>query len=113
MTTYININGELRDASSLSVPSDRTFRGAWEFNGPAIEVDMEAAKVIHKDNLRAERKPKLEALDVEFMLAFEKGEDPSTIVAAKVALRGVTSDARIEEAATPEELVALSLEALI
>jgi hypothetical protein len=29
MTTYININGDVRDAASLTVPADRTFRGAW------------------------------------------------------------------------------------
>ena len=39
-TTYININGDVRDASSLTVPADRTFRGAWSFNGDAVEVDM-------------------------------------------------------------------------
>ena len=47
-TTYININGDVRDASSLTVPSDRTFRGAWSFNGDAVEVDMTAARDIHK-----------------------------------------------------------------
>ena len=43
MTTYININGDVRDASSLTVPADRTFRGAWQFNGDAVEIDMTAA----------------------------------------------------------------------
>jgi len=56
MTTYININGDVRDASSITVPTDRTFRGAWTFNGDAVEIDMTAAREIHKDNLRAERK---------------------------------------------------------
>ena len=37
-TTYININGNVRDAASLIVPSDRTFRGAWQFNGNAVEI---------------------------------------------------------------------------
>ena len=55
MTTYININGDVREASSLTVPSDRTFRGAWTFNGNAVEIDMAAARNIHKDNLRADR----------------------------------------------------------
>jgi hypothetical protein len=36
MTTLININGDVRDAASLTVPSDRTFRGAWQFNGSAL-----------------------------------------------------------------------------
>ena len=54
-TTYININGDVRDASSLTVPADRTFRGAWQFSGDAVEIDMAAARDIHRDNLRAER----------------------------------------------------------
>ena len=74
MTTYININGDVREASSLVVPADRTFRGAWSFNGDAVEVDMAAARDIHKDNLRAERKPRLEALDVAYMNALEAGQ---------------------------------------
>jgi hypothetical protein len=51
MTTYININGDVREASSLTVPTDRTFRGAWTFNGDVVEIDMDAARNIHKDNL--------------------------------------------------------------
>ena len=46
MTVYININGDVRDASSLTVPSDRTFRGAWQFNGDAVEVDMTKARIV-------------------------------------------------------------------
>jgi hypothetical protein len=79
MTTYININGDVRDAASLTVPTDRTFRGAWQFNGNAVEVDMAAARDIHKDNLRAERKPRLEALDVAYMKALEAGTGATEI----------------------------------
>jgi hypothetical protein len=59
MTTYININGDVRDAASLTLPQDRTFRSAWQFNGAAVEIDMTAARGIHRDNLRAERAPLL------------------------------------------------------
>ena len=112
MTTYININGDVRDAASLTVPADRTFRGAWQFNGAAVEIDMDAAKAIHKDNLRAERKPLLDALDVDYMKALETGGDASAIAAEKQKLRDVTADARIDAATTPEELKALTLEVL-
>ena len=113
MTTYININGDVRDASSITVPSDRTFRGAWQFNGAAVEVDMAAARDIHRDNLRAERAPELAALDVAYMKALEQGGDTAAIAAQKQALRDVTADARIAVASTPDELKALDLSALI
>ena len=64
MTTYININGDVRDASSLTVPSDRTFRGAWKFNGDAVEIDMAAAREIHKDKQKerqSERKTEIKS----------------------------------------------------
>jgi hypothetical protein len=112
MTTYININGDVRDAASLTVPADRTFRGAWQFNGAAVEIDMDAAKAIHKDNLRAARKPLLDALDVDYMKALETGGDAAAVAAQKQALRDVTNDARIAAATTPDELKALTLEVL-
>ena len=113
MTTYININGDVRDASSLSVPTDRTFRGAWTFNGDAVEVDMTAAVAIHKDNLRAERKPRLEELDVSYMKALEAGTGAAEIAAQKETLRNITDDARIAAATTPDALKALDLATLL
>jgi hypothetical protein len=113
MTTYININGDVRDASSITVPADRTFRGAWAFNGAAVEIDMTKARDIHRDNLRAERAPKLAALDVAYMKALEQGGDTFYIAADKQALRDVTTDPRIEAAATPDALKALTLDALL
>jgi hypothetical protein len=113
MTTYININGDVRDTASLTVPTDRTFRGAWSFNGDAVDVDMTAAKAIHKDNLRAERKPRLDALDVEYMKALEAGTGADVIATQKATLRNITDDARIDAATTPDELKALDLATLL
>lgn len=113
MTTYININGDVRDASSLTVPTDRTFRGAWSFNGTAVDVDMAAARDIHKENLRAERKPRLDALDVDFMQALEAGTSTTQIATDKQTLRDITSDSRIAAATTPDALKALDLATLL
>ena len=113
MTTYININGDVRDASSLTVPTDRTFRGAWGFSGDAVEIDMTAALAIHKDNLRAERQPRLDALDVEYMKALEAGTGADAIAAQKATLRDITDDARLAAAATPDALKALDLATLL
>ena len=113
MTTYININGDVRDAASLTVPSDRTFRGAWQFNGDAVEVDMDSARDIHKGNLRVERKPRLDALDVDFMQALEAGTSTTQIAADKQTLRDITDDSRIAAATTPDALKALDLATLL
>ena len=113
MTTYIQINGETRDSKSLTLPADRVFRGAWQFNGDVVEVDMVAALEIHKENLRRERAPLLEALDVQFMQILEQGGDTSSVVAEKQVLRDITDDARLAAATTPEELKALDLAALV
>jgi predicted nucleotidyltransferase len=112
-TTYININGDVRDAASLTVPTDRTFRGAWTFNEAVIEVDMAKARDIHKDNLRAERKPRLEALDVDYMKALEAGSGADAIATQKATLRNITDDSRIAAASTPDALKALTLAVLL
>jgi hypothetical protein len=113
MTTFINIDGVSKDTSSLTVPSDRTFRGAWEFNSDVVEVDMTAAKVIHRDNLRAERAPRLAALDVSYMKALEAGTGAPAIATEKDTLRNITADARIDAATTPDDLKALTLAVLL
>ena len=113
MTTYININGDVRDASSITVPTDRTFRGAWTFEGNAVEVDMAVARDIHKENLRQERKPRMDVLDVDFMQALEAGTSTTQIATDKQTLRDITDDARIAAATTPDELKALDLATLL
>lgn len=112
-TTYININGDVRDASALTVPTDRTFRNAWQYSGSAIVVDMTQARLIHKDTLRADRQPRLEALDVEYYKALEAGSGAAAVAAKKKILRDITADARIESAATPDALKALTLKVLL
>ena len=107
MTTYININGDVRDAASLTVPTDRTFRGAWSFNGNAVDVDMAAARDIWRDKIRQARTEPLAALDTAFMKALETGADTTQITADKQALRDAPTDAAIDAATTPEELAAV------
>ena len=55
-----------------------------------ITVNIDKAKAITKDRLRAEREPLLEAQDVLFQRALETGEDTSAIVAEKQKLRDIT-----------------------
>ena len=66
-----------------------------------IVINNTKAREITKDKIRADRGPKLQALDVEFQKALETGTDTTTIVAQKQALRDATKQA---DGKTPEEL---------
>jgi len=73
----------------------------------AIIVDINKAKDITKDRLRAERQPLLEAQDVAFQRALEEGKDTSAIVAEKQRLRDITK--LVDNVNTVEELKALEI----
>lgn len=73
----------------------------------AIIIDIAKAKDITKDRLRVERKPLLEALDVDFIKAQEQGADTSAIVAKKQALRD--APAQVDSMTTVEQLKAATL----
>lgn len=72
-----------------------------------ITINLNKAKEIAKDKLRAERKPLLEAQDVAFQRALESGADTSAIVAEKQRLRDITT--LVDTANTVEELKALEV----
>lgn len=71
-----------------------------------IVVNMQKAKEIKKNTIREQRKPLLEALDVEMLRAIETGDTvkQAEIAAKKQALRDCTQDPYILNASTPEEL---------
>ena len=71
-----------------------------------ISIDINKAKAITKDRLRAERTPLLAAQDVAFQRALESGSDTAAIVAEKQRLRDVTS--LVDSCTTTDELKALS-----
>lgn len=73
------------------IPQDKTFRNSWVL-GSGIEVDIYSAKNEWKNKWRDARKPKLAALDVEFIRAVELGDKAkqSEISSKKQALRDVT-----------------------
>ena len=73
-----------------------------------IIVDINKAKDITKDRLRAERKPLLEAQDVAFQRALESNADTSAIVAEKQRLRDITN--QVDSMTTVEELKSITLE---
>jgi uncharacterized protein YdaT len=73
----------------------------------AIIVDINKAKDITKDRLRAERKALLEAQDVAFQRALESNADTAAIVAEKQRLRDITN--QVDTMTTVEELKGASL----
>jgi hypothetical protein len=90
------------------IPTDRTFRDAWQFDGvdlinkTAISVNIPKAKEIHKERLRAERKSLLEEQDALFMRALEIGADTNKIVVEKKRLRDITK--LVDKCGTVEEI---------
>lgn len=73
-----------------------------------IVVNMQKALEIKKEMLRVDRKPMLEALDVQMLRAIESNDTAkqAEIAAKKQALRDCTQDPCILNASTPEELKA-------
>lgn len=91
-----------------SIPTDRTFRDAWDFDDDGIITErIDKAKEIHKDRLRAERKPLLEELDVQYIRKQEKGGDITDIVTEKQRLRDVTK--LVDKCETIDEIKAIKL----
>jgi hypothetical protein len=65
-----------------------------------ITINLNKAKAITKDRLRAERAPLLVAQDVLYMRATEANQDTTAIVAEKQRLRDIT---KLADAATTLE----------
>lgn len=95
------------------IPQDRTFREAWvmDWDNELPAVSMEKAREITKKRLRVERKPLLEALDIEYMIALEKGDNKKLkdIAGEKQKLRDITSSPEIEAAKSAEELKSIKV----
>ena len=92
------------DASELP-EADNDFFNAWELSGNTVSVNLDKAKAITKDRLRAEREPLLAAQDVLYMRALEQGQDTAAIVVEKQRLRDITTLA--DACTTTAELRAL------
>jgi len=76
-----------------------------------IVIDIDKAKAITKDRLRAERTPLLAAQDVAFQRALESGSNTAAIVAEKQRLRDITN--LVDTCTTTDELKALSCAASV
>jgi len=75
-----------------------------------ITINIDKAKDITKDRLREERKPQLEALDVQMLRNFSNQELLTEIEAKKQVLRDATN--QVDAMTTVEELKTASLPVL-
>jgi hypothetical protein len=108
LTYIVDKDGNQADASAVTKPADRHFRGAWSLDGTVISEDVTAAKVIFKDKIREVRKPLLEAEDVVYMKALEADDASakSASVTKKAALRDAPAASAIGSADTIAKLKA-------
>ena len=84
------------------------FYNAWEMDATSVTVNLNKAKAITKDRLRAERAPLLQKLDVEYQRADEAADatKKAEVAAEKQRLRDITQLA--DQATTLDELRGIS-----
>ncbi len=101
--------GELEGEQYEKGLADRTYRNAWRDRSGRIEVDMPAAREIHRERMRIARAAKLQELDGEWMRATGQGkkEEAEAVEAKRQTLRDALADPAIEAAETPEALRAI------
>jgi hypothetical protein len=90
MTKDVPAGRGARIVNLTDLPRDNDFYDAWEMDATSVTVNMDKAKEITKNRLRAERAPLLAAQDVAFQRALESGASTTAIVAEKQRLRDIT-----------------------
>ena len=105
-TNIVDKNGVTVDASTVTVPSDRHFRGAWvvDSDKKVISEDMTEAKKIFQEKIREVRGPLLIEEDVVYMKALEAGD--SSAQAASVTKKKALRDAPAAKAITDADTIA-------
>ena len=101
-------DGNSADASKITMPKNRDFRGAWTLEGDVMKEDLSVAKELFKDKIKEARTPLLASEDVAFMMALENDDSSARAasVAKKKALRDATKASAIDAASSIEELTA-------
>ena len=101
-------DGNSADASKLTMPKNRDFRGAWTLEGDVMKEDLSVAKELFKSKIKEARTPLLASEDVSFMMALENDDASARAasVAKKKALRDATKASAIDAASSIAELTA-------
>ncbi len=94
---------------TVDIPTDRTFRNAWENKTTHVEVNMPKARIMHMDVIRKIRDIKLKILDTELMIAQEQQEQgdialATSLISQKQVLRDIPQIFDLTVATTPDEL---------
>ena len=95
--------------SDDAIPDDRYFRNAWDIKSGKVVTDIIKAKEIKKEILRQDRKPLLEALDIEVMKNIKDSTKIDEIEAQKQVLRDITK--QVDSIKTVDELKQFKIEA--
>lgn len=88
------------------LPPRDGYRDALKVEGGRIGHDMDRARALFLDKMRAARKPVLEALDVQVMQAVERGADVKPLADRKQALRDLPAALDLSQAKAPADLEA-------
>ena len=101
-------DGNSADASKITMPKNRDFRGAWTLEGDVMKEDLSVAKELFKSKIKEARTPLLASEDVAFMMALENDDSSARAasVAKKKALRDATKASAIDAASSISELTA-------
>ena len=110
--SLININGEVRDVSSLTFPgTGREFRGAWQLAGDVITIDMVKAREIKIEKIAIKAAERIQKAEEKARKKALKGED-TTVEEAEIAKFKAKPKAAgialIQNSVTPEELAAIT-----
>lgn len=84
------------------------FFDAWTHDGKEFGHDLEKAKAIQLDRIRAARTAKFAPLDIEFMQALEKGDTAASaaVVAQKDTLRKITDSLKALTPTSIDDVIA-------
>ncbi len=90
------------------IPAQDEFRNSWTLQGTDITYDLEKARNIQLDLIRIARAPKLAALDVQYQIADEQGDDAQkkVIAAQKQELRDITEPLKDKELSSIDDVKA-------
>lgn len=96
---------------NLSTEADYRWGDAFIWNATTqdVEISLDFAKEVRKDELRQQRDPVMKQLDIDFMRALEMGDTATTqaVAAEKQRLRDITLV--VDACTTLEELDAVTI----
>ena len=97
-------NTEYKIVDTEDIPQDKDFYRALNYD---LTIDIDKAKGIQKDRIRADRTKAFKDLDYQFMKALEDGKDYSDITKQKQALRDLPQ--KVDACKTLDEIKSIEV----